>query len=191
MNIISILKDIKGIKDFDPKVVLKASLILMVLVFAISGCFSIIENSNLMSSNAFNLLASTLGVNNKPAEKAGIGKVIAVDGNTLTVQGTISTTYKVSTFGAKITKGTGKNAEAMSISDIKPGDNVQIFGTVSNKPITAASIIDTGIASSLFSFPNFKGMSGPSSVRPSSGSAGIPNSSNIDINSLLKGIKVK
>jgi hypothetical protein len=192
MNIISILKDIKGIKDFDPRAVLKVSCVIMLLVFAIPGGMSIIENSSLGSSNIFNSLVNTLGVNNKSVEKAGFGKVLKVEGNTLTVQGTISTTYKVSAFGTKITRGTGKTAQAISVSDIKPGDNVQIFGTVSNRPITAASIIDTGISLNLFSFPGIGGINRSSTVGSSSGSVSMPSPSNIvDINNLLQGIREK
>ena len=70
------------------------------------------------------------------------GKVTAISGSTLTVTGMDNSAYSVEALGAKVSKGFGANAQTLTVSDIKVGDTVAVFGNASGNDITATSITD-------------------------------------------------
>jgi hypothetical protein len=81
------------------------------------------------------------------------GKVTAISGDTLTINGrapgsTATTTYTVDATNARILMGgmygdkMGSSTQAMSLSDIKVNDGVLVTGTVTGTNITAKTIVD-------------------------------------------------
>jgi hypothetical protein len=70
------------------------------------------------------------------------GNVTGITGDTLTVTNASNVTYTIDVTNAKIVKG----ATTTTASNIAIGDGVVVQGTVNGTSITAASVIDQGIA---------------------------------------------
>ena len=77
-----------------------------------------------------------------PERPAMIGTVASVTGTTISLIGKDSKTYTVDASAATFTKGIGKDAAVMLVSDIKAGDTLAVFGTSTDTAITAGKVID-------------------------------------------------
>jgi len=85
---------------------------------------------------------------NKTAIKGNMfmGTVTAVIGSTITATGWNKTAYTVNAGAAKLTKGLGKDAATIALSDIKVGDRISAVGAVSGTTVAATSVRDLGQA---------------------------------------------
>ncbi|MGA2417671.1 MAG: hypothetical protein ABSF55_00265, partial [Candidatus Staskawiczbacteria bacterium] len=144
----------------DQKNILVVLCAVLLVVFVVLGVVIIAKNNQSGSAGLLDSLKNMFGgssavkKNETPttARPVASGKITAVDGNTITVQGAITMTYKIDASSVKITKGYGKNVQNLSASDIKPDDVIQIFGTISANPISITSITDNGNPLEHFSF---------------------------------------
>jgi len=71
------------------------------------------------------------------------GKVTAVSGSTITVQGNNGTVYTVQTASAKVY---ARGFALVSVGDVKVGDRVEVLGTISATSATAEIISDTSLS---------------------------------------------
>jgi hypothetical protein len=95
---------------------------------------------------------------------AAIGKISAISGSILTIAEK-DKTYSVDASAAKITKGMGKNAEALTLADLTVGEMIFASGTVSgtNVAATAISVMDipaNGAVGQRGDFDQNRGVSG-------------------------------
>jgi len=183
------------IKNINPKNVLAISLAALLAVFLASGSILMVKNVKTGPAGLLDSLGSIFSgekKSNKTVGKVGSGRVIAVDGDTITVQGTITTTYKINLSGVKTTKGTGESVQNISASDIKTGDIVQVYGTVSDNPVSVTSIVD-GVPPNPFSISRIGGLSGlPNRIQTSRNVSASQNATaSANINNILKGIRIK
>ncbi len=77
------------------------------------------------------------------AQHVVAGSVTAVSGNTITVKGNDGAVYSVNAASAKFFD---KSETSATISDVKVGDKVQVFGTVSGTSVTAEMIHDVSVS---------------------------------------------
>jgi hypothetical protein len=98
-----------------------------------------------------NFPAAGLG-KNMGQKPAAFGTVGAVSSNTITLTGKNGTTYSVDATNAAITKitpgatGQKPTSTVISVSQIKTGDSLSVFGTVSGTNIVATKITDGNLA---------------------------------------------
>jgi len=72
------------------------------------------------------------------------GTVTAVSGSMVTATGRNKTSYTIDASAAKLTKGMGKNAVAIALTDIKVGDMISASGAISGTTVNATSVRDLG-----------------------------------------------
>ncbi len=72
------------------------------------------------------------------------GTVTDVTGSTITMTGLNKTVYTVNAATATFTKGMGKDAATITLSDIKVGDRIWATGDLSGTTVTATSVRDLG-----------------------------------------------
>ena len=84
--------------------------------------------------------------NNKPPSNMFTGTVTAVGSSTITASGWNKTAYTINAGTAKLTKGMGKDAATIALSDIKVGDRISAVGAVSGTTVAATSVRDLGQA---------------------------------------------
>jgi hypothetical protein len=82
---------------------------------------------------------------NKPSNMF-TGTVTAVNSSIITAIGWNKTTYTINVGTAKLTKGMGKDAATIALSDIKAGDRISAVGAVSGTTVAATSVRDLGQA---------------------------------------------
>lgn len=82
---------------------------------------------------------------NKPSNMF-TGTVATVNSSTITAIGWNKTTYTINVGAAKLTKGMGKDAATIALSDIKVGDRISAVGAVSGTTVAATSVRDLGQA---------------------------------------------
>ncbi len=68
-----------------------------------------------------------------------IGKVVAVSGNTITVQTAQGTTVKVDASSAQVTR-----SQPITVSGVKPGDNILVQGSTGSEGTVSAATITVG-----------------------------------------------
>ena len=115
-------------------------------VFAIGS----LSGTNIAATSVRDL--GTLGMKNKmlPSQaainhgKMFMGTVTAVNGSTITMSGRNKTVYTVDASAATFTKGFGKTATTITLTDIKVGDRISSSGTLTGTTIAATSVRDQG-----------------------------------------------
>ncbi len=73
-----------------------------------------------------------------------MGKVTAINGNTITVNSKNNTMYTIDATTAQVVKN--RNT-IITLSDVKIGDTIMAKGTVDGTTVTASSIFDGKVAS--------------------------------------------
>jgi len=73
-----------------------------------------------------------------------MGTVTSVNGSTIAATGFNKTAYTVNAANAKLTKGMGKDAAIIVLTDIKIGDRISAVGAVSGTTVAATSVRDLG-----------------------------------------------
>ena len=91
-----------------------------------------------------NVVATSISDKSYAARTVFPGKVVSVNGSTITLMKDKNTTYTVNVGSATLTKGFGKNSKTISISDIVVGDRLAVIGSLVGTVVTPTSIQDMG-----------------------------------------------
>ena len=84
---------------------------------------------------------------NKPSNMfMGTVTAVTVNESTISATGWNKTVYSINVGTAKLTKGLGKDAATIALSDIKVGDRISAVGAVSGTTVAATSVRDLGQA---------------------------------------------
>ena len=176
-------------KIANPKDILVVISMILAVVLLTSGGINIAKNSRLGLAGLFDSIGNIVTGHKKPTSKVSSGRVVEINGNIITVQGTITTTYKIDVSGIKIAKNSDQGSKNISASDMKKGDVVQIYGSASDYPLSADSITVGG--SSLNSFLRISNLENFSNLHSSTGTVGANQPIPPNLQNLLKNIKAK
>lgn len=94
-----------------------------------------------MANKARGMMANFVNYKGKMGH-ATTGTVAAINGNSITLNGSNGTTYTVDAGNAKIMKVVNNAKTTIQVSGIATGDTLTVFGKVSGNNITATSITD-------------------------------------------------
>jgi len=84
---------------------------------------------------------------NKPSNMfMGTVTAVTVNESTISATGWNKTVYSINVGTAKLTKGMGKDAATIALTDIKVGDRISAVGAVSGTTVAATSVRDLGQA---------------------------------------------